>query len=92
MPIERYSEMPDTEPAAEAPEAEQAEAPMEEATASLPMSLLAGKSVAPGDVVRLEVVGVDDEGGNVTVKYASEPPVAAADEKRGLDGMAAAFD
>jgi len=93
MAIERYSEMPDSEPPMEEQEqSEPMEAAADEATASLPMSLLAGKSVAPGDVVRLEVVSTDDENGNVVVKYASEPAVAAPEEKRGVSGMAAAFD
>jgi len=61
----------------------------EEATASIPVSLLAGKTVAPGDVVRLEVVSMDEEGGNVTVKYAATPK---APEKVGMESMAAEFD
>jgi hypothetical protein len=39
-------------------------------TSHIPVSLLAGKSVNPGDVVRLEVVNVDQDGGFVEVKYA----------------------
>lgn len=60
-----------------------------EETVSIPVSLLAGKSVAPGDVVRLEVVSLDDEGGNVVVKYATEAP---APETVGAESMAAEFD
>ncbi len=67
---------------------QQEEAPMDEQTVSLPMSILAGKSVEPGDVVRLEVVSKDDEEGNITVKYAETP----APEKQGVSGMAAEFD
>lgn len=68
------------------------EAAPEEATASLPVSLLAGKSVSPGDVVRLEVVSVDDKGGHVTVKYAAEPPAEEPATKPGVEGMASEFD
>lgn len=62
----------------------------EEVTASLPVSILAGKTVAPGDVVRLEVVSLDDEGGNVVVRYAAEAP--APEKAEGISGMAAEFD
>lgn len=62
----------------------------EEVTASLPVSILAGKTVAPGDVVRLEVVSLDDEGGNVVVRYATEAPAPGG--KRGMEGLAAEFD
>ena len=63
-----------------------------EETVSLPASLLAGKSVTPGDVVRLEVVSVDDDGASVTVKYAAEPVAEEPAESVGLEGMAAEFD
>lgn len=39
-------------------------------TTHIPMSLLAGKKVSPGDVVRLEVVETDEDGGFIKVKYA----------------------
>lgn len=42
-------------------------------TAELPISILGGKKVAEGDVVRLKVVGVDAENGAITVEYATEP-------------------
>lgn len=67
-----------------------------EETASLPVSILAGKTVEPGDVVRLEVVSVDD--GNITVKYATESPekkdheCECEKEDKGVKSMAAEFD
>lgn len=73
----------------EATPEEASPAASDEVTASIPVSLLAGKTVAPGDVVRLEVVSMDDEGGNVVVKYAAEAP---APEAQGAEGMAAEFD
>lgn len=47
-------------------------------TTMLPITMLAGQSVAPGDVVRLEVVSVNDEDGSVEVKYASAKPNGSA--------------
>jgi len=92
MAIEKYSEMPDAEnPAEEQAPGEESEAPMEDQTVSIPMSILGGQSVKPGDVVRLEVTGVDEDSGDVTVKYASEKP-APEPAKRGMEGMAAEFD
>lgn len=44
----------------------------------LPMSLLAGNQVKPGDVVKLEVVSVDPEGQTWFGKYASEKPAGGA--------------
>ena len=71
--------------------------PMEESaeqvadeTSTIPSSLLAGQTVNPGDVVRLEVVSVDEDSGNVTVKYASDP--SAEEEPGGVASMAAEFD
>ncbi len=55
------------------PEAEAMEAPESE-TATLSLEMLGGQKVTPGDVVRLEVVGVSDEDGTVTVKYATPKP------------------
>jgi len=94
MAIEKYSEMDQADaenPAEEQAPGEESEAPMEEQTASIPLSLLGGQSVSPGDVVRLEVTGVDEDSGEVSVKYASEKP-AAEPAKRGMEGMAAEFD
>ncbi len=68
------------------------EAPMEQQTVSIPMSILGGQSVKPGDVVRLEVTGVDEDSGEVTVKYASEKPAQEPAKKMGMEGMAAEFD
>ena len=88
MAIEKQMEMEPDATAAEEPAEEQAESSSE--TVSLPMSILGGQEVKPGDVVRLEVVSAD--GDNVTVKYASEAPAPVAEEKKGMEGMAAAFD
>lgn len=38
-------------------------------TAQIPLSLLGGQALGVGDVVRLRVVSVDDEGGTATVEY-----------------------
>lgn len=46
-----------------------------EETVDIPASILQGKTVNPGDVVRLEVVTADDGSGTVTVKYATEEPM-----------------
>ncbi len=94
MAIEKYSEMPNEEPPMEETGGgmEGEEAPMEEQTASIPLSLLGGQSVSPGDVVRLEVTGVDEDSGEVSVKYASEKPAAEPAKKMGMEGMAAEFD
>lgn len=43
-----------------------------EATASIPLAILQGKTVNPGDVIRLKVVSSDPESETVTVKYASD--------------------
>lgn len=42
----------------------------ESETVEIPISMLAGQTVAPGDVVRLEVVSSNDDSGTITVKYA----------------------
>lgn len=51
-------------------------------TTSLPLSMVGGQPVAPGDVVRLEVVSVDEESGTFTAKYSTpdEPEVGGIDE------------
>lgn len=86
MAIERLTEMAGEE-AAEAPPTETVEEVSE--TFQIPLSSLGGKSASPGDVVRLEIVTVDEEGGMLNVKYAKpkEQP-----KKLGLDSMAAQFD
>ena len=86
MPIERQAIMSEDMPMEEPTEE------VAEETVSLPMTILGGKSVAAGDVVRLEVVSVDEDGGNVTVKYATESEAPAAEEPMGVEGMAAEFD
>jgi hypothetical protein len=55
------------------PAAETIAAAPEEAaeTATLSIAMLGGQKVAPGDVVRLEVVDVSDEDGTVQVKYSN---------------------
>lgn len=71
MPIERAEEASETEEVS--PSAE---------TTMLPITMLAGQSVAPGDVVRLEVVSVNDEDGSVEVKYSAPASgqISAIDE------------
>lgn len=44
---------------------------VETESASLPLTILAGQTVKPGDVVRLEVVSVSDEDGTFEAKYAT---------------------
>ncbi len=63
--------------------------PMEEAAeaVTIPMSLLGGKTVAPGDTVMLKVTSVNDEDGTVGVEYATETPEAG-----GVESLAAEFD
>ena len=82
MAIERKSKsfafnsevMPEDQP--EGPTMEAAEPEMPEAaegedeSTTIPMALLGGQQVAPGDVVRLEVVSSDPDSGMVTVRYA----------------------
>lgn len=69
--------------------AEEAPVAEAEATAQIPSTMLGGQAASPGDVVRLEVVSVDDESGLLTVKYAK---AAAPEKKLGVDAMAAEFD
>lgn len=56
-------------------------------TTDIPVSMLEGKSVSPGDVVRLEVVSNNEDSGTITVKYASEKPMASA-----IDSAASKFE
>jgi hypothetical protein len=45
-------------------------------SATIPASLLGGKTVKPGDEIRLEVVGIDPETETVEVRYAqAEQPI-----------------
>lgn len=57
-----------------------------ESTVDIPVSILAGQTVAPGDVIKLEVVSSDDGSGTVTVKYAAPEP-----EPQGIAEAAAQF-
>jgi len=58
-------------------------------TVSLPPSILGGQTVAPGDIVRLEVVEVGEDG-SVSVKYATESK--SETPARGESAIAAAFE
>lgn len=49
-------------------------------TVEIPTSLLGEQTVAPGDVIRLEVVTLNDDSGSVTVRYA-KPNKASSIEK-----------
>lgn len=60
----------------------------EESTAMIPMDILAGQSVEPGDVVRLKVVSVDEENGTVELAYAHGPKRRNSE----IDDMASKFD
>lgn len=51
-----------------------------EETVDIPVSMLAGQTASPGDVVRLEIVSVNDDSGTVTVKYATEKPMGGIKE------------
>lgn len=84
MAIESAREYSETE--VESPEMEEMETETAEETTMLPITLLAGQKVAPGDVVRLEVVSVNDDDGSVEVKYATATPKPSA-----IDGMASKF-
>ena len=53
------------------PSSDMAEGPPAEGEATtIPLSVLGGQSVEPGDVVRLRVVSVDEDNGTVDVEYA----------------------
>lgn len=62
----------------------EAESPQEDSaeTTEIPVSMLEGQSVQPGDVVRLEVVSNNEDSGTITVKYAQpkEAPGSAIDD------------
>lgn len=79
MPIERQGPLP--------PEAEVVEE-SSEAVSRLPKSILGGKDVAVGDVVRVEVVDLGDD--DFGVKYAKE--TVTEEPKGGVSKMAAEFD
>ena len=84
MPIEKAMAFDDKlQPEVESEEVV-AEEPAE--TVTISMEMLGGKSVKPGDVVRLEVVDVSDEDGTVSVRY---PKMA---KTGGIKEAAASFD
>lgn len=59
----------------------------------LPRSIIGDQDVAEGDVIRLEVVAVDDENGVLKVRYAH--PKEAEEETEAepsIEGLAKAFD
>lgn len=59
-------------------------------TVQIPMSLLGGRAVSPGDVLSLEVVDSDDDAGVVNVKYAK--PAEEQAEEGGIKKALMAFD
>lgn len=71
------------------------------AVASIPLSLIGDQEVAKGDVIRLEVVSVDEQAGRVQVKYAHSKPEdtagdtatdTAEDDQMDSESQAAKFD
>ena len=67
------------------------ELPAEESSeVQIPKSIVGDQSVEPGDVVRLEVVSVDEETGMLNVKYAATK--AQPEEEITTEKMAAKFD
>lgn len=73
LKVNRMIEHP---PMAEGDESEPTDSPAEEQaeTASIPQSLLGGKTVQPGDVIRLRVISVDADNGSINVEYAHDKP------------------
>lgn len=61
----------------------------------LPQSIIGDKTVAEGDVIRLEVVGVD-AGGTIKVRYAhpkdKEAETTETEPEPSIEGLAKAFD
>lgn len=63
------------------------EADVEAETVELPVSMLAGKEAAPGDVIRLEVVEMNGDSGTVTVRYAQDKePTSIEDAASEFEG------
>jgi len=58
-------------------------------TASLPRSLFGESLPKVGETVTLEIRGVDDDEGTVTVSYGPSKP---KNEPRGIEALAAKFD
>ncbi len=69
--------------ALEAPEAEEMEIEDEGVGETLSMSLLGGKEVKPGDVVRIVVQSVNEEDGTWQGAYADEKPEMGVEETVG---------
>lgn len=84
MAIERAAAMDAPEPS----EATKPESGDSGETETLSMSLLGGKTVQPGDVVRLEVVSVDEDNGTWEGKYAQSKPMHG----KAIDRAAAEYD
>lgn len=77
MAIERAEELSETEEVSE----------MELEGEELPLTLLGGQSVSPGDIVRIKVVAVpDDESGMWRGVYASDKPKTSS-----IDEMASVY-
>jgi len=75
MAIERAEEFSESEEVSPDMKSE-----MEMEGEPLPQSLLGGKQVSPGDVVRIAVVSVDPESGTWHGKYADSKPMKSAIE------------
>ncbi len=73
-------------------EAPDAEATEETASVQIPKSIIGDQEVKPGDVVRLEVVSVDDDNGMLNVKYAEPKEEAPPEEGPTISSMAAKFE
>ena len=56
----------------------------------IPLTIIGEQEVEPGDVVRLEVVSVDNDNGVIKVKYAQ--PEESPEEEKSIEGLASAFD
>lgn len=70
------------------------QSPAEESqeTTEIPLSIVGGQPVKEGDVIRLTVVGVNQEGGSITVTYAHGGGGGGRQYRGGSDSMAAEFD
>lgn len=75
------SPMPDANNAPEPANDDQGE------TVDIPVSMLAGQNVSPGDVIRLEVTAVNEDSGTVTAKYATDKKGGSA-----IDEAASQFE
>jgi hypothetical protein len=72
-------------------ESEPSDNPQEESSesATLPISVLGGKDVQPGDEVSVKVVSVDSENGTVTVECCTDS--GEMKKPGGVDAMASEF-